>query len=69
MASYNYPYAGFFPAWPVKASCKPFQTAKTQEELALAPFTSLTMYYNRSGTEKDFQFWNFTESGDHSIWG
>ena len=59
----NYPYnTTLLPAWPVKAACKPFKSATTQEQLAIAPFTTINMFYNKNETVKDFQFWNFTQS-------
>ncbi|KAF7632555.1 hypothetical protein Mgra_00008070 [Meloidogyne graminicola] len=59
----NFPYASTYyetPAYPIKLACKPLSIAKTQEQLAAAPFEFINVLFNTTGTEKDFQLWNYT---------
>uniref|UniRef100_A0A914MNZ0 Uncharacterized protein n=1 Tax=Meloidogyne incognita TaxID=6306 RepID=A0A914MNZ0_MELIC len=70
LSNYPYPakYFGSIPAYPIKIACKPFASAKTQEQLAIAPFIGLNLLYNTTGEEKDFQLWNFTDDGKIYGW-
>ena len=58
---YNFPYEYHLQPLPVKTACKPFKAATTQEQLAIAPYATLNMFYNKTGTEKDLHLWNFTQ--------